>query len=101
MAANRSKFDCQHCIWGRHCDDSNPAPFEKWAIPGVIESRTCLLPMVTPFSDLMMSLYSHYQHRLLPLTGGILEQPNIYMQAMQVLDQTFNRISREWQKQKS
>ena len=101
MAANRSKFDCQHCIWGRHCDASNPAAFDKWAIPGVIESRTCLLPMITPFSWFMIELYGHYQNRLLPFSGGVLEQPAIYVEAMRTLDSTFNRISHEWPKPKS
>lgn len=101
MAANRSKFDCQHCIWGRHCDDSNPALFDKWALPGVIESRTCLLPMITPFSWFMVELYGHYQNRLLPFAGGVLEQPAIYAEAMRTLDSTFNRISHEWPKPKS
>lgn len=101
MAARRDKFDCRHCLYGRHCDDSNPAPYPKWAIEGVIESRTCLLPMITPFSWFMVELYGHYQNRLLPFAGGILEQPNIYLEAMKILESTFNRISREWPKQKS
>jgi len=82
---NAADFDCEHCIWGRHCDDTNPAPFAKWILPGVIESRTCLLPMITGESHFLLRMYRHYKERILPFAGGILEQPHFYAMAMEII----------------
>lgn len=79
-------FNCEHCDWGRHCDESNPAPFAQWSITGVIESDICLKPMVTEFSLTMLRLYGHYKNHWLPLSGGLLEQSNTYLQAMEIID---------------
>jgi len=79
-------FDCNRCRWGRHCDETNPAPFAQWQIPGVIASRTCLLPMVQPWAHRMMMLHRHYRNGRYPLSGGLLEQPNFYIEAMAVID---------------
>ena len=75
-----------NCAWGRHCDESRPAPFPKWAIAGVIESTTCLLPMITERSMSFLRLYRHYKNGWLPYTGGLLDQPNIYLEAMEIID---------------
>lgn len=61
-------------------------------IEGVISSRTCLLPMITPESRFWLRLYSHYKKQFLPFAGGILDQPAKYAEAMEVLDSTFRRI---------
>ena len=82
---NADLFQCATCSWGRHCDDANPAPFAKWAIVGVIESRTCLLPMITPQSRFFMRMYRHYKERILPFGGGLLDQPHLYAEAMEIL----------------
>jgi hypothetical protein len=66
-----------------------------WVIPGVIESKTCLLPMITPQSMALIALYRHYQNRCLPYAGGLLDQPNAYTEAMQLLDQQFNELKAE------
>jgi len=63
-----------------------PAGFNVFTIPGVIESKTCLLPLVTDKSWALLGLYRHYKNKILPYGGGILEQPNYYMQAMETLD---------------
>lgn len=52
---------------------------------GVLQSRTCLLPMITPDSNQQLRLYGHYKHRVLPFGGGLLEQPNFYIEAMEIL----------------
>lgn len=85
MAHNAALFRCDTCSWGRHCDSSRPAPFAKWVIRGVIESRTCLLPMITAQSQFLLRLFGHYKQRLLPRSGGLLEQPNYYVEAMEIL----------------
>jgi len=61
----------------------------------VIESRTCLLPMITPASRLMLRLYAHYKARLLPHSGGILDQPSYYIEAMEVLAERDAQVQAE------
>lgn len=52
----------------------------------MVESNTCLLPMITDRSHTYIRLYRHYKNGLLPLAGGVLEQPNTYLQAMEIID---------------
>jgi hypothetical protein len=54
-------------------------------IRGVIESRTCLLPMITQQSRYLLRMYTHYKNRLLPHAGGLLDQPHYYIDAMEIL----------------
>jgi hypothetical protein len=51
----------------------------------VIESRTCLLPMITPQSQFLLRLHGHYKNQVLPFAGGLLEQPHYYAEAMEIL----------------
>jgi len=64
-------------------------------IRGVIESRTCLLPMITPASRLLLRLYGHYKSRILPHAGGLLDQPHHYIEAMEILAEHDARIQTE------
>jgi hypothetical protein len=96
VAHNAELFRCETCTWGRHCDESNPAPFAQWAIKGVIESRTCLLPMITPASRFLLRLHTHYREGVLPYKGGLLEQPNYYAEAMEVLSERDLQIRAEF-----
>ena len=61
----------------------------------MIESRTCLLPMITPASRLMLRLYGHYRARLLPHAGGLLDQPNYYIEAMEILAERDAKVQAE------
>lgn len=54
-------------------------------IRGVIESRTCLLPMITPQSQYLIRLHQHYKNGVLPHAGGLLEQPSYFIEAMEIL----------------
>lgn len=54
--------------------------------------------MITDFSTQMIGLYWHYKNGLLPVAGGILDQPDIYLNAMRVIDSAYNRIQLERQK---
>jgi hypothetical protein len=88
---NRKDFDCDKCIWGRHCDESNPAPFNQWKIPGnrnaaVIESNVCLLPMVTNRALFFIRLHKHYRNGVLFSGSGFMDQPNLYLEMMEILD---------------
>ncbi len=86
VARNLKDFDCDKCKWGRHCDSSNPAPVSQWVIPGVIESNTCLKPMVTESTNYLLRLYMHYKNGLLPLSGGLLDQPAGFLRAMEIIE---------------
>lgn len=82
----------------RHCDETGaisgsigpaPIPFKHVGIIN-IETRVCILPQVTEFSWLLMRLYQHYKNgHLWAPALGLLEQPNIYLKAMELLDQVY------------
>jgi hypothetical protein len=61
----------------------------------VIESRTCLLPMITPGTRMMLQLYGHYKSKLLPHAGGLLDQPNYYVEAMEILSERDAQVQGE------
>lgn len=84
---NRKDYDCAACKWGRHCDDSNPAPYRKFVLKGFMKSRTCFLPMVTPRASYLIELFQHYQSNHLFVPGGVSSQPHVYMHAMSKLSE--------------
>ena len=43
----------------------------------------------------MMRLYHHYDAGHLPLSGGLMEQPNNFLESMEKLGGEFARIRRE------
>lgn len=55
-------------------------------IEGVLESDVCPKPMITPTSHAMLRLYRHYQNRILPFGGGLLEQPHYFIRAMDIIE---------------
>lgn len=67
----------------------------RFAIPGVIESRTCFLPMVTAASREWLRLHMDWKAGYLPWSGGTLEQPAAFREAMQLIESTLNQIHRE------
>jgi hypothetical protein len=88
VARNADLFRCETCTWGRHCDDTKPAPIAQWVIRGsfgTIESRTCFLPMITPQTHFLLRLFSHYKNAVLPYAGGLLDQPHFFAEAMEIL----------------
>lgn len=72
-----------------------PAPFAVWIIPGVLESRTCPLPMVTQAERTWLQLYDAYKAGFLALAGAALDQPAAYQEAMTLIDREFAKINRE------
>lgn len=96
VAAQRDQFNCQQCRYNRHCDDRNPAPFPMFVVREIgLESRTCLLPMITPLSHQLLRLYSHYKNQLLPFAGGLYDQPVAYTEAMEIIDVQQARVMSE------
>jgi hypothetical protein len=63
----------------------------KWRIPGVIESTRCLRKLISDRSRLMLELYGHYKNGILPVAGGLLDQPYSYYRAMTVIDEWMRR----------
>lgn len=55
--------------------------------------------MITPESHLWLRLHRHYRGHILPRAGGILDQPNKYVEAMEALSSTFNKIERDQMEQ--
>ncbi|MFP4560983.1 MAG: hypothetical protein ACLFQ3_06625 [Thiohalorhabdus sp.] len=106
MNLNGGSFDCENCIWGRHCDEEGelegsrgPAPFVKWEIEHggaqILASRTCPKPMVTEQSTGYLRLYNHYERSVLPYSGGLLQQPAAYLEAMEVIESAVNEHQRQ------
>jgi hypothetical protein len=98
-AESRRPFDCQRCTWGRHCDESKPAPFKQWEFTHrgavVFQSNICPLPMVTSESNALVRAYGHYRKGYLPYAGGMQDQPLLYVRAMEFLGQVFGDIEAE------
>lgn len=67
-----------------------------FAIPEIgLESRTCLLPMITGASHEFMRLYTHYKNNVLPYAGGLYDQPAVWREAMEIIDANQARVLRE------
>ena len=56
--------------------------------------KTCLLPMVTPFSREILKLADLYKVGILPLAGGYYDQPNIIIESLNVVSQrrAYNKV---------
>lgn len=92
---------CATCT-RRHCDSDRvipgsigpaPVPFKHVGIIN-IETRVCIVPQVSEFSWLMLRLHGHYRrgHLWAPMLG-LMEQPNIYLRAMELLEQVLPESS--------
>lgn len=51
--------------------------------------------MVSSLSQQFLRLYGHYQKGFLVWPGGMFDQPAAYVDAMETLQATMNRIQRE------
>lgn len=96
VVTNAKLFDCRTCA-AKHCDEDRkipgskgPAPYPLYEIDGVISTNTCLLPLVTPWANKCIDFYSHYKKGVLLMGGGLLDQPNVYLEAMNVIQSTIS-----------
>ncbi len=64
------------------------APFERWELAGVIKTNKCPRRMISDDSSAWIALYGHYKAGHLAYSGGVLEQPAIYLEAMRLIDAT-------------
>lgn len=51
----------------------------------ILESKVCLKGLADSRSNSMVRLFGQYQDKHLPFAGGTLEQPNYYLQAMNLI----------------
>lgn len=51
--------------------------------------------MITEASHLWLKLHRHYRGHHLPFAGGLMQQPNKYIEAMEALSSAFNAIERD------
>lgn len=103
------QFNCRQCRLGHHCDEGRqwavwddknhrvvqsvgPADFDMLEIPGTIVSRTCFLPLITDESRMLLRLHGHYKQHHLPDAGGVMDQPSVIMEAIEVIEHTVQSI---------
>lgn len=84
-------FPCDGCA----CDASGRSTTgDTWTIDGVLEdSPVCPRRLITAQSIFFLDLYQHYQRGVLPVAGGLLDQPRLYYQAMTIIDHWTNKLS--------
>ena len=83
MQANLKAFNCDNC----DCNDEHNAGFEKWFIPEIdFGSSTCLRWLVSARSVHLLRIYNQYKQNILPFAGGWLDQPNLFVEAMETTD---------------
>jgi len=51
--------------------------------PPLVESKTCLLPMITADIWFLFRLFRQYEKGNLLVSGGIMDQPHAYIDAME------------------
>jgi hypothetical protein len=51
----------------------------------VIKSRICLLPMIDARIWALFRLYSYYEKGVLLKAGGLADQPNQYLESMELI----------------
>jgi len=87
--SNKKDFNCETCSH-RYCGEGiagskGLAPFRKWTITGVGDLRSCPLPMISELSSFFLRMYQHYSKGVLITSGGLLDQPNKYLEAMELM----------------
>lgn len=64
----------------------------RWRIPSIeFESDVCPRQTISARTTLWLDLYGHYKNGVLPVAGGLLDQPYIYYRAMTIIDSWMQR----------
>jgi len=97
------QFKCKTCR-ERYCDAERRlpgslgrAPIPLWVVADpaggdipLIESDTCLLPMVDESTWYLFRLHKLFEKGVLYQTGGLMDQPNRYIEAMFAIGEAIN-----------
>jgi hypothetical protein len=96
VATDPKAFPCETC----RCRNG-VSEFDRWKVPDMVPgtfaiepTNRCFRQLVTPAAWHFLELYKHYKNGLLPLAGGLLEQPAIYYKAMTIIDEWHVRSTR-------
>lgn len=82
MGAELGNYPCETCS----CVDGVSAVY-TWRIPGVVErTNRCLRKQITGRSVFFLELHRHYLNGVLPVSGGLLDQPYVFHRAMTVIE---------------
>lgn len=66
---------------------THDAGYVKWFVPEIeLESSICLRWLVNERSVFLLRLYNHYKNNILPNAGGWLDQPNVFVTAVEVIE---------------
>lgn len=76
---------CDHRYCGKDVPGSNgDAPYVKWTF-GDVRLTSCPLPMISDASNFYLRMHMHYTNGILITQGGLLDQPNKYLEAMEII----------------
>ena len=92
MLAQLAGIACSSCPFQKDCDGSKG--WAKFKIDDVIMHK-CPLPLITNMSARLIAQWPHYNQGYLPVTGGILEQTAVYVQAMALIGSEVNKHQQE------
>ncbi len=77
----------------RGCLTDAPIP-GKWNIAGTHYQR-CPIRLLTPQTLWLLRIYGHYRHGFLPTSGGLFEQSNRLLQAMEIINEEIVNLQNE------
>lgn len=82
--AEEGVFNCDVCS----CDPvTKDAGYPRWVIPEIgYESSRCLRYEVNERSVFLLRLYNHYKNNHLPDAGGWFNQSNVFVTAVELIE---------------
>jgi len=60
---------------------------QTWDLPDGTRSKVCPRELITANTLVWFKWYRHYKNGLLPVTGGLLDQSAMYVEAMTVIEE--------------
>lgn len=112
MAQARSGYDCNYCEH-RHCDEDGarrwidsdgreqqsegPSPHPRWDFrrAGLGLRSTCPKPLVPEDWPMLMAVYRAWDHGTLLVTGGVSDQPGVYVDTMGLIASELAKVEQE------
>ena len=80
-------FNCDKCSH-KDCDGEKTKAIgiKRWKMDIEVDSYACPLTMITDMSWTLLDWHKHYKNGILLKSGGLLEQPNFYLEMMNILE---------------